>query len=668
MGGEWKEIKLSDLCDSIDYGYTASAAKDPVGPKFLRITDIVSGYIDWNSVPFCEIDEKNLNKYMLADGDIVIARTGANTGSSMYVQNPSEAIFASYLVRLSISRSISSRFVSYYLKSPKFWSYIRGVLGDKSAQPNASASTMTQVKLLLPTEDEQQSIAHILGSLDDKIELNRKMNETLEAMAQALFKSWFVDFDPVIDKALAAGNPIPKELSEKAERRKQLGDKRKPLPKDIASLFPGEFEKSKLGWIPQGWEINTLYDLFELIGGGTPKTSNEKYWGGTIPWFSVVDAPSLSDVFVIDTAKNITEIGVEKSSTKMLPVGTTIISARGTVGKCAVVGVPMAMNQSCYGVYGKDGITDGFVYYTIREQVADLQQSGHGSVFNTITRDTFKSISVPFSSHQLLSAFDECIIPYFSKIRSNLFESKTLSSLRDTLLPKLISGELRVSENFDYSNRDIGKSIIATPTVKSEQILYTVGHSNHTIEEFLDLIKLHNISAIADVRSSPYSKYASQFNKENFEKVLLENGIKYVFLGKELGGRPTDPRSYTDGKVDYNKISRNKEFKKGIDRLLKGIDKYRLALMCSEGEPLDCHRTVLICQNIRQQRLNIKHILPNSSLEKHSETERKLLKIHWKKPDVFEPVLSEKEILQRAYKAQAAKIAYKPKNGERIGD
>lgn len=147
----------------------------------------------------------------------------------------------------------------------------------------------------------------------------------------------------------------------------------------------------------------TLDDLVDLIGGGTPKTSKDEYWNGVIPWFSVVDAPNKSDVFVIDTGKHVTELGVEKSSTKILPIGTTIISARGTVGKCAMVGEPMAMNQSCYGVRGKKDISDSFVYYAIREKVTDLQRGGHGSVFNTITRDTFKTIKIALGEPELVS-------------------------------------------------------------------------------------------------------------------------------------------------------------------------------------------------------------------------------------------------------------------------
>ena len=253
MAGEWIECRLADACKSIDYGFTASASDSGVGPRFLRITDIVSGHIDWKSVPHVAAAEETIAKYRLHDGDIVLARTGASTGASSYVKSPPSAIFASYLVRLKAKREFDSRFLAYYLKSEAFWTFIQGVLGDKSAQPNASASTMTQAPLRAPkNKDEQRAIAHMLGTMDDKIELNRRMNETLEAMARALFKSWFVDFDPVrakIDGRWKKGQSLP------------------GLSADLYDLFPDSFEDSELGKIPKGWKVGTLGELCELKYG-----------------------------------------------------------------------------------------------------------------------------------------------------------------------------------------------------------------------------------------------------------------------------------------------------------------------------------------------------------------------------------------------------------------
>ena len=242
--GEWIHCTLADACSAINYGLTASASSRPAGSKFLRITDIVSGRVNWNTVPHVDADDDTIAKYRLYDGDIVIARTGASTGTSAYVNKPPNSVFASYLVRLQARPEFDARFLAYYLKSNQFSEYISGVLGDKSAQPNASASTMTAAPFRAPKDkSEQRAIAHILGTLDDKIELNRRMNETLEEMARALFKSWFVDFAPV---------------RAKMDGRWRPGESLPGLPAEHYDLFPDRLVPSELGEIPEGWEVKEL--------------------------------------------------------------------------------------------------------------------------------------------------------------------------------------------------------------------------------------------------------------------------------------------------------------------------------------------------------------------------------------------------------------------------
>ncbi|MGZ8910753.1 MAG: restriction endonuclease subunit S, partial [Methylococcaceae bacterium] len=248
---------------------------------------------------------------------------------------------------------------------------------------------------------------------------------TLEAIAQALFKSWFVDFDPV--------------------HAKQQGREPEGMDADTAALFPYSFEESELGLIPQGWNICSFAETIDIIGGGTPKTAISEYWNGEIPWFSVVDAPKTTDVFVIDTEKHITQAGLEKSSTKLLSVGTTIISARGTVGRLALVGQEMAMNQSCYGLRGKAG-DDFFTYLSTYRLIETLKQRTHGSVFDTITRDTLAGVNVIYPNKSVISAFENLLSPLMERIKENLKQAQTLTTLRDTLLPRLISGQLRLSD------------------------------------------------------------------------------------------------------------------------------------------------------------------------------------------------------------------------------
>ena len=344
-----------------------------------------------------------------------------------------------------------TEYLCYALQVADVDSFISG-----STRPKLTQGDIKKILISVPPFPEQKAIAHILGKLDDKIELNRQMNQTLEAIAQALFKSWFVDFDPVLDNALAQGSEIPEALQAMAEKRRSvIASEAKQSHRlihtnpELAAQFPETFVFNETldKWIPEGWVVKSLAQLLNLIGGGTPKTSIDEYWNGDIPWFSVVDAPSDTDVFVIKTEKNITKKGVDNSSTKILGEWTTIISARGTVGKCAIVGVPMAMNQSCYGVKNKAVNQDIFTYLLLRKNVSDLQNKSHGSVFSTITRDTFAAILIVTPKcNSLQESFEKQVSPLFEKIKSNLFETESLSRLRDTLLPELISGRVRVSE------------------------------------------------------------------------------------------------------------------------------------------------------------------------------------------------------------------------------
>ena len=169
------------------------------------------------------------------------------------------------------------------------------------------------------------------------------MNETLEAIARTMFKSWFVDFDPV---------------REKEDKRQPVG-----MNTETAALFPDRLVESQDSRIPEGWTVNPFSETVEIIGGGTPKTSVEEYWNGDIGWFSIVDAPNNSDVFVIRTEKRITPIGLESCSSNLLAEDSTIISARGTVGKVALVGTPMAINQSCYALKGRNDIRGYYTYF-----------------------------------------------------------------------------------------------------------------------------------------------------------------------------------------------------------------------------------------------------------------------------------------------------------------
>jgi type I restriction enzyme S subunit len=416
MAGEWIDCTLADACDSIDYGLTASAADAAVGPRFLRITDIVSGHIDWKTVPGVAADGGTVAKYRLDDGDVVLARTGASTGTSAYVKTPPIAVFASYLVRLKAKPGFDSRFLAYYLKSDQFWTFIRGVLGDKSAQPNASASTMAKAPLHAPkSKDEQRAIAHTLGTLDDKIELNRRMSETLEAMARALFKSWFVDFDPV--RAKAEGRDTD-------------------LPPDIADLFPDSFEGSELGEIPRGWSVAVVGEEFRITMGQSPPGDTYNETGDGLLFYQ-----GCADFGVRFPTPRV----YCTAPKRLADGGDTLISVRAPVGDINMATERCAIGRGVAAARHRSG-SRSYTYQLMRSlEDVFAQFEAEGTVFSSIGKKDFNALLCVVPPREVVLAFERRLAPMDDRIEASEGESDTLVSLRDALLPRLISGELPVS-------------------------------------------------------------------------------------------------------------------------------------------------------------------------------------------------------------------------------
>lgn len=192
--------------------------------------------------------------------------------------------------------------------------------------------------------------------------------------------------------------------------------------------------------------------------------------------------------------------------------------------------------------------------------------------------------------------------------------------------------------------------------------IYTIGHSTRTIERFMQLLSEHGITAIGDVRSSPYSQFNPQFNRETLQKDLELHNIAYVYLGKELGPRSDDPQCYLDGRVQYERIAKTPFFQEGLQRVREGIQNYRVALMCAEKDPLVCHRMILVCRHLRASEIEINHILEDGSLEENSETERRLMKLlKIQELQLFE---SPEALREQAYDIQSEKIAYVTEKSE----
>ena len=418
---EWVSCRLADACASIDYGFTASANPEPVGPKFLRITDIVGDALRWESVPYVEGDIRDLERYRLMHEDLVIARTGATTGESYFIQSPPDAVFASYLDRLKIKQNFSPRFIAYWLKSSQFRNYLAGVLGDKSAQPNASASTMTNSPITLPADKTyQQAIASVLGALDDKIELNRRMNETLEATARAIFKDWFVDFGPT---------------------RAKMEGRAPYLAPDIWSLFPDRLDEEGK---PEGWDFGTLGDVAEQVGESVQPEALDP---GT-PYVGLEHMPRKS------IALSEWEGAGKVTSGKLtFRKGDFLFGKlRPYFHKVGIAPLDGICSTDIVVLNARERKAAAFVLACISQDefVAFTDRTSDGTKMPRTSWGRMERYRLCLPSESALEAFNACVEPLLDRIMSNIHESRTLAATRDLLLPKLMSGEVRVKDAAEY--------------------------------------------------------------------------------------------------------------------------------------------------------------------------------------------------------------------------
>jgi type I restriction enzyme, S subunit len=317
-------------------------------------------------------------------------------------------------------------FLYYLFLSPSFNRHLV-ITASGTKILHTAPSRIESYQFYLPPESEQRAIASILGALDDKIELNRRVNETLEAMARALFKSWFVDFDPV---------------RAKAEGRQPAG-----MDAATAALFPDALEPSESGEIPVGWSASTIGAEVRVVGGSTPSTKESRYWeGGTIHWATPKDLASLTSPVLLDTERRITEAGLSQISSGLLPPGTVLLSSRAPVGYLALAEVPIAINQGFIAMVCEDILPKHYVLHWTSTSMETIKARANGTTFQEISKSNFRPIPVLVPSTPVLRSFERQAELLHRRGVSNLREIQTLAAIRDSLLPKLLSGEVRVGE------------------------------------------------------------------------------------------------------------------------------------------------------------------------------------------------------------------------------
>ena len=330
-----------------------------------------------------------------------------------------------------------NEFAYYLTQSPAIRDYAISQMTGTSGRQRVPIAALDHVDVTLPPLSEQRRIAQFLGALDDKIELNRRMNDTLEQMTRALFKSWFVDFDPV---------------RARMDGRWQRGKSLPGLSADLYDLFPDRLVPSELGDIPEGWTVSCFGNLAEIAGGNTPSTKEPAYWvDGTHRFTTPKDLSSLSVPMLLDTERRITDAGLDRISSGLLPVGTVLMSSRAPIGYIAIAQNPVAVNQGFIAMEAKPGVSNLFLLYCTKFSQDEIVSRANGSTFLEISKTNFRPIPVLMPDDAIMERYDATAKPLVDRIVVNCKVIWELASQRDALLPRLVSGALRLPVTVDTS-------------------------------------------------------------------------------------------------------------------------------------------------------------------------------------------------------------------------
>ncbi len=447
---ELSTSKLDDIADVIDSLHKTPKYSE-TGYPMVRCVDLRYGSLKLNQTRsvseevFAEYSRRYKPKY----GDIIVTRVGANFGVTSYVEETEFCLGQN--TAAIVPTKINARYL-YYILNSSIGRQQMDMSVAGAAQPTLSLKAIKGLDIPRLGEELEEKIASMIGVMDDKIELNRQTNQTLEQIAQAIFKSWFVDFEPTRAKIAAKQNRQDPEQAAMAaisgqtiEELEQLSDEKTKQLKETAALFPDALVESELGEIPEGWESSEIGKEVTVVGGGTPSTKNEDYWeGGHINWTSPKDMSSLTDKILLETGRKITKAGLTKISSGLLPANTVLMSSRAPVGYLAIAKIPVAINQGYIAMKCEAKLTPEFVVQWAESVMDEIKQRASGTTFAEISKKNFKIIPVVVPHEEVLKEYSQTILDLYEKITEALRETKTLIETRDTLLPKLLSGELEL--------------------------------------------------------------------------------------------------------------------------------------------------------------------------------------------------------------------------------
>lgn len=455
----WTISTLGEISLPSQYGFTAKAQHSG-NTHYLRTTDITSGSIDWNNVPFCDVNNDDLEKFKLYDGDILISRAGS-VGYSILVQNPKSSVFASYLIRFR--PLINSKYFSYYLNTPQYWDLVKQESAGIAVQ-NLNASKLSNFTIPIAPINEQEKIVskidELFSELDNGIEELETAQKKLELYRQSLLKSavegelskaWRETQTEISETGEQLLARILKERRERweQEKLKEFAEKGKNPPKNWQEKYPEPVQPDteNLPQLPEGWVWSSLGQCFEVKVGATPSRKIPDYWNGEIPW---VSSGEVRFNLIAETKESITPLGLNNSSTQLNPKGSVLLGMIGegkTRGQVAILDIEAANNQNCAAIWvPQTDISPYYVYYWLWSQYEQTRRSSSGNNQPALNKSIVEKIPFPLTSTDEINEIVKIISRELVKLDELLISNEnlliTLKSQKQNILKKAFNGSL----------------------------------------------------------------------------------------------------------------------------------------------------------------------------------------------------------------------------------
>ena len=452
----WASKELIDCTTDglISYGIVQPGRHDEEGVPIIRVNNFKNGSLDTSDVLHVAVSiEESYKRTRLGGGEVLLTLVGSTGQTAIVTDDLVGWNVARAIAVIRPSPEIGAKWINICLQSDETKRFLDD-RANTTVQKTLNLADVKRIPIPIPPTAVRHAIETVITSITDKIDLNRRINQTLEAMAQAIFKSWFVDFDPV--KAKIAANEQGEDPLRAAMRAisGKTDTELDQMPREhhdqlatTAALFPDAMQESELGEIPKGWEVSTIGEMVEIAGGATPDTKNESYWNPPeYFWTSPKDLSGAQSPVLLTTERKISTAGLSRIGSGLLPKGTLLMSSRAPIGYLAITQIPVAINQGYIAMLPGGNLPPLYLLMWCQQNMEEIKGQANGSTFMEISKKAFRPMLVINPGSVVLDRFIETVAPLFGKLAEGVKESSQLAELRDTLLPKLLSGELRVPD------------------------------------------------------------------------------------------------------------------------------------------------------------------------------------------------------------------------------